>query len=102
MFVAMEPPLRVVVASWNHLLKLAPADLTAEPVEADLTYLTARGYQRHKYVRRGSGDFDTPESAMNTPIIVFAGLLATGYFFLIQRDYALRKMKAKQALPSDD
>jgi len=94
--------LNIDVISWNHLMDIHPpiASENYTELDASLSYLTNEEYKNWKLVRRSQGDFKTTESPMNTPIIIFVGLLVLAYFVMIKRDYALQKAKAKKSATS--
>jgi len=85
---------QLLIATWNHLSKIANIEFKGEGHQQQsfqLTFLTGDIYKRLKLARRSQGDFKTKESPMNTPIIFFVGVIALFYFFVIMSDYTKNK-----------
>lgn len=95
----------LIIATWNHLVELAPFDFSESEYKKQnfqLTYLEDDTYKGQKLARRSQGDFKTKESPMNSPIIFFVGLIALFYFFVIMSDYNKNKNKFPSELEENE
>jgi len=75
------------INSWNHEFNFcSPSNKSSIP-KVSLYPFENSDYSSLKMARRSQGDFETKDSIMNYPFIIFLALLATYYFRHLQKDY---------------
>ncbi len=75
------------VKSWNHNFDFCSITDKSSKPNISLHYFENSDYSSLKMARRSQGDFETKDSIMNYPFIIFLALLATYYFRHLQKDY---------------
>lgn len=75
------------INSRNHEFSVcSPSGKSSQP-KVSLYPFENSEYSSLKMARRSQGDFETKDSIMNYPFIIFLALLATYYFRHLQKDY---------------